>query len=215
MFLELSGVLERLQNGLSTQVLEIGFGLGLNCLLTADAALNHRANLEYHAFEHDLVTRKALESLGYRNHLSCPELVDRLHTGLFEHAERGTGVPAGSPAEIDTARHIMLGRSKSEPTVDLTLLLSDATANMWPMPTRSVTFDAIYLDAFSPDTNTECWTEAMLSRLFTASRPDGGTLTTYCAKGVVRRRLEAIGFAVTRHPGPPGKREVLTAKRLE
>ena len=134
MFLELSGVLERLQNGLSTQVLEIGFGLGLNCLLTADAALNHRANLEYHAFEHDLVTRKALESLGYRNHLSCPELVDRLHTGLFEHAERGTGVPAGSPAEIDTARHIMLGRSKSEPTVDLTLLLSDATANMCRCP---------------------------------------------------------------------------------
>ncbi|MDE6172448.1 MAG: SAM-dependent methyltransferase, partial [Bacteroides sp.] len=44
----------------------------------------------------------------------------------------------------------------------------------------------------------------------------GGILTTYCAKGVVRRLLQAVGFRVERLPGPPGgKREILRATKLE
>lgn len=42
-----------------------------------------------------------------------------------------------------------------------------------------------------------------------------GILTTYCAKGVVRRMLQAAGFTVERLPGPPGgKREILRAKKI-
>ena len=45
---------------------------------------------------------------------------------------------------------------------------------------------------------------------------EGGILTTYCAKGVVRRMLQTAGFTVERLPGPPGgKREILRATKSD
>ena len=40
---------------------------------------------------------------------------------------------------------------------------------------------------------------------------EGGILTTYCAKGVVRRMMQKAGYSVERIPGPPGKCEMLRA----
>ena len=40
-----------------------------------------------------------------------------------------------------------------------------------------------------------------------------GILVTYAAKGSVRRAMQAVGFTVERLPGPPGKREMLRAKK--
>ena len=56
----------------------------------------------------------------------------------------------------------------------------------------------------------ELWREELFAQLRRCCRP-GAILTTYCAKGEVRRRLERSGFSVERLPGPPGKREVLRA----
>ena len=78
------------------------------------------------------------------------------------------------------------------------------------MALPDVRHDAVYLDAFSPDVNPELWTSAFLARLYTVTKP-GGRLATYSAKGQVRRDLEAVGFAVEKRPGPPGKREMLVA----
>lgn len=72
--------------------------------------------------------------------------------------------------------------------------------------------DLIYFDAFSPESQPELWEEGVFRRLFEASSP-GAVLTTYCAKGEVRRRLQRAGFLVERLAGPPGKREVLRATR--
>ena len=71
--------------------------------------------------------------------------------------------------------------------------------------------DVVYFDAFSPEKQPELWSEALFCRLRQALRP-GAVLTTYCAKGEVRRRLQRAGFLVERLPGPPGgKREILRA----
>jgi tRNA U34 5-methylaminomethyl-2-thiouridine-forming methyltransferase MnmC len=44
----------------------------------------------------------------------------------------------------------------------------------------------------------------------------GGVLTTYCAKGAVRRMLQSVGFRTERLPGPPGgKREILRAIKID
>ncbi len=193
-----------MQQGLDTCVLEIGFGLGLNCLLTADAALAQGVSLAYHGFEHDLVSRETFAAMQYQTHLSQPELVKRLADAVF--------TADAAPVANDRQRHINIAGANNV-SIELWLSLSDAVNEVWPPNTDSTAFDAIYLDAFSPDTNAECWSEEMLSRLFSALRSDGGTLATYCAKGVVRRSLEAVGFVVTRHPGPPGKREILSARR--
>lgn len=71
--------------------------------------------------------------------------------------------------------------------------------------------DVVFYDAFSPEKQPELWSEALFVRLHEAL-PQGAVLTTYCAKGEVRRRLQRAGFLVERLPGPPGgKREILRA----
>ena len=159
----------------------------------------------YHGFEHDLVSRETFEAMQYQTHLSEPSLVERLADEVFT-------ADAALLAD-DLQRHINIAGA-NDASIELCLSLTDAVNEAWPQNTHATAFDAIYLDAFSPDTNAECWSEEMLSRLFSALRSDGGTLATYCAKGVVRRSLEAVGFVVTRHPGPPGKREILSARRV-
>jgi len=71
-------------------------------------------------------------------------------------------------------------------------------------------FDAVYLDAFSPDNNPECWTSEFLSTIRGVMNTNA-RLSTYCAKGSVRRALLAADFSVTKMPGPPGKREMMVA----
>lgn len=73
--------------------------------------------------------------------------------------------------------------------------------------------DVIFMDAFAPDKQPELWTLSVLQRLVATMAP-GAVLTTYCAKGVIRRAFAAAGLIVERLAGPPGgKREILRASR--
>ncbi|MGL5889001.1 MAG: MnmC family methyltransferase, partial [Bacteroidia bacterium] len=78
----------------------------------------------------------------------------------------------------------------------------------------SSVYDLIYFDAFAPKVQPELWTVEVFSKLFAASAP-GAVLTTYCAKGEVRRSMQAAGFVAERLPGPPGKREMLRGRKAE
>ena len=73
-------------------------------------------------------------------------------------------------------------------------------------------FDLVYFDAFSPAVQPEMWTHDIFARLYEAMNPNA-ILTTYCAKGIVRRTLQNVGFGVERLPGPTGKREILRARK--
>lgn len=73
-------------------------------------------------------------------------------------------------------------------------------------------YDVIFFDAFSPEKQAELWTETIFSKIY-KNASDGAILTTYCAKGRVRRTLQQVGFEVERIPGPPGKREILRARK--
>jgi len=75
-------------------------------------------------------------------------------------------------------------------------------------------YDVIFFDAFSPEKQPGMWTENIFLRLYEHCNT-GAILTTYCAKGKVRRAMQAAGFAVERLPGPPGKREMLRAIKLQ
>ena len=77
-----------------------------------------------------------------------------------------------------------------------------------PLPTN---IDIVYFDAFAPEKQPEMWTPEVFARIYGAMRP-GGVLTTYCAKGAIRRLLQSVGFNVERLAGPiGGKREILRA----
>lgn len=75
-------------------------------------------------------------------------------------------------------------------------------------------YNLLYFDAFAPEKQPEMWSQELFDRLY-VNTSEEGILTTYCAKGVVRRMLQSAGFKVERLPGPPGgKREILRATRL-
>ena len=71
-------------------------------------------------------------------------------------------------------------------------------------------FDVIYYDAFGPRVEPGLWTLERMQQCFDLLN-EGGIFVTYCAKGEVRRNLQAAGFVVERLAGPPGKREMLRA----
>lgn len=73
-------------------------------------------------------------------------------------------------------------------------------------------FDVIYFDAFSPAVQPGMWTREIFSGLYEIMNTHA-VMTTYCAKGAVRRTLQSVGFAVERLPGPKGKREILRARK--
>jgi tRNA U34 5-methylaminomethyl-2-thiouridine-forming methyltransferase MnmC len=68
----------------------------------------------------------------------------------------------------------------------------------------------IYFDAFAPAAQPDLWTKEVFEVLY-AILKDNGILVTYCSKGVVRRAMQAAGFAVEKVPGPVGKREIVRA----
>lgn len=71
-------------------------------------------------------------------------------------------------------------------------------------------YDLVYFDAFAPEVQPEMWTEDVFRKIYDAMNTNG-ILTTYCAKGVVRRTMQQVGFTVERLEGPKGKREMLRA----
>jgi tRNA U34 5-methylaminomethyl-2-thiouridine-forming methyltransferase MnmC len=77
----------------------------------------------------------------------------------------------------------------------------------------SGTYDLIYFDAFSPEKQPDMWSRQLFEYLYRIMNPFG-ILTTYCAKGVIRRMLQDIGFTVERIQGPSGgKREIVRARK--
>ena len=73
--------------------------------------------------------------------------------------------------------------------------------------------DIVYFDAFAPEKQPEMWSAGIFDRIYRSMRP-GGVLTTYCAKGAIRRMLQATGFGMERLAGPVGgKREILRATK--
>ena len=202
-FLDATDVTGSLQAGRPTTILEIGFGLGLNTLLSADLAAQHNAQLEYHSFENQLVSADTLDSMDYGQLLQNPELADKLRefVGTLQ-GEKLQGEKPNSDPALATNTHLT-------PDIKLTLHLQDAsTINFKARFPQG--FDAIFLDAFSPDTNAECWSPRFISELAQVLAK-GGKLSTYSAKGAVRRAMLHAGLKVTKQPGPPGKREMLVA----
>jgi tRNA U34 5-methylaminomethyl-2-thiouridine-forming methyltransferase MnmC len=195
-FLETSDVAPCLRTGESQQVLEVGFGTGLNFFLTADVAVKHQVGLSYVALEQTLLPASLIQQLGYETHLENKELLESYLKLKFRQT---------LPDEVVNGKYVFEFK-----TVRLELLIGEATAQTF----ESNSFDAVYQDAFSPDANGELWSETFFAKLYDALKPNG-KLTTYSVKGDVRRTLQKVGFAVEKRPGPPdGKREMLIAIKM-
>lgn len=194
-FLQATGMADRLAAGQATRILEVGFGTGLNFWATVRHARRGGATLHYVSLERDLLPAPLLAQL---NH---PDLLAE----VADIQAAFVAWRASLPTVVDPTRLTWT----FEAWLHLTLVIGDATVVSIP---AAEPYHAVYHDAFSPDSNPELWTQTFFERLYPLLI-DGGRVTTYSVKGTVRRNLQAVGFQVFKQPGPPGKREILVAQR--
>lgn len=169
-------------------VLEIGFGTGLNALLTLQAAEELQIPIRYTGIERYPLSWEEVDALHYSNH----PLFQALHTAAWDREVSVT--PLFSLQKIEA---------------DVCVLLR----NPAPRLTTNGLYTHVYFDAFAPEKQPEMWEEDIFRQLHQLLVP-GGVLATYCAKGRIRRMLQSIGFQTERLPGPPGgKREILRATK--
>ena len=186
-------------NGQQLMVLEIGFGTGLNALLTAQWARENGAIVEFTTIELYPLVEEVYRELNYGSLLGDEELFLQLH-----EAEWDAGV-------VKVTENFAIKKCKSD--IVEWLRNAQCTTNglePWRKMYNAQLFDVVYFDAFSPDAQPELWTEEVFQNLY-ALMKEGGVLTTYCAKGDVRRAMLAAGFKVEKLQGPPGKRHILRA----
>ncbi|MDM8530350.1 tRNA (5-methylaminomethyl-2-thiouridine)(34)-methyltransferase MnmD [Anaerolineales bacterium HSG25] len=191
-FLVGTGVKQRLIDCKPTKILEVGFGTGLNFLLTAYYSHPHNARFHYTTLENYLLPDKTLSALNYGEQLQTIEPIRQKL--LWWRRNLPIAHPVGE-FQYDLNPHIRL-----------VMKLGDAITS----DLKDNRYHAIYHDPFSPTANPELWTVSFFARLYGALKV-GGKLATYSVKGTVRRALQEVGFEVQKRPGPPGKREVLVA----
>lgn len=170
----------------SPHVLEIGFGTGLNAFLTLLEAEKQSRKVCFTSIERYPLGEDIVQKLGYPE-IIAPEASEKFYA---LHA-----APWNRPIRLS-------------PYFTLHKIEGDFTHFDFQSH-----YDVVYFDAFAPEKQPEMWSQPLFDRLYQQMNP-GGILTTYCAKGVVRRMLQAAGFTVERLPGPPGgKREILRASK--
>jgi len=165
------------------RILEIGFGTGLNTLLTCIYSEKAKRKVYYTSIEKYPLKPDITASLNYTGILKgeSKSLFDKIHGSGWNSFEQITD-------------GFILNKIEG----DLVLLEIEGT------------YDLVYFDAFGPDKQPEMWSDEIFERIGRAVCSDG-ILVTYSVKGSVQRSLKRSGFNVTLLPGPPGKRQILRA----
>ena len=165
-------------------ILEVGFGTGLNALLASIWAKKTETKINYITLEKfPLPSDKAL-SLNFAKVLGeNPENFEAIHKASWNNWNR------------------------IHPNFELMKIEVDFCNYQ-----HKTNYDIIFFDAFSPDKQPEMWTDIQFEKIYNHCNQEA-ILTTYCAKGIVRRTMQNVGFVVERLAGPPGKREILRATK--
>lgn len=171
-------------------VLEIGFGTGLNAFLTLLESEKTNKQIHYTSIELYPLDLESAKQLNY-----AQQITDNAKAPLF------------------LALHKAPWNEDIEITPKFILQKIDFDFSTPKSFKPSTLFDVIYFDAFAPEKQPEMWTQAIFNKLFALCNQNA-VITTYCAKGVVRRMLQSAGFTVERLPGPPGKREILRGRKI-
>lgn len=168
-------------------ILEIGFGTGLNALITLIEAEKNNRLVDYTGVEAYPITIEEISQLDYIETLKADafrEAFSEMHRSVWEN-------------KIRLTPHFSFNKQKKN-------FLDISDSNL---------YDLIYFDAFGARVQPELWTEIIFEKMYNALN-ENGILVTYSAKGSVRRAMQSVGFVVERLPGPPGKREMLRALKV-
>jgi len=165
-------------------VLEIGFGTGLNALLTYVEAEKLKRKVYYQSVEAYPVDLETISHLNYVDKIEeegAAEKFNQLHLSNWEE-------------EVILSDNFTFKKQK----------------RFFNEINESNKFDVIYFDAFGPEKQPELWTEEIFTIMYNSLKEEG-ILVTYSAKGAIKRAMKAAGFKIEALPGPPGKREMTRA----
>ena len=177
-------------------ILEIGFGTGLNSLITLCESVQNDLSINYSGLEKYPVSEEEFSILNY------PKSLKEFNVELnFDESEINQFYNELMKAEWE--KEIQINEKFS-----LTKIQADFLDFQYP----ENKFDLIYFDAFGARVQPELWSTAIFQKMYNALKP-GGILVTYAARGVVKRSMMEVGFTVEKLAGPPGKREMFRAKK--
>ncbi len=165
---------------------EVGYGTGLNALLTAIWAEEHGVEVMYTAVDAHPVDEGILKMLNYgeegENRDAARGIWPQLCNAKWNHTSR-----------ISKFFSLQLLHEPVE-FVDLS----------------NQHFDVVFFDAFAPAVTPGMWSEEIFQKIAAAMK-EVSVLVTYATSGVVKRAIAAAGLEIEKIPGPPGKREMLRA----
>lgn len=164
-------------------ILEIGFGTGLNAFLTFLESRAFPGVIGYTAIEPFPLGTDIVNSLNYAALLDADEkhVLEKMHKA----------VPGAREEYHERFSFLKLHDRVEDAALD-------------------ERYDLVYFDAFGPRVQPEIWSSSIFDKVYGVMNA-GGMLVTYCAKGEVKRTLKGAGFRVETLPGPPGKREMVRA----
>jgi tRNA U34 5-methylaminomethyl-2-thiouridine-forming methyltransferase MnmC len=175
---------EDLKNTVS--ILEVGFGTGLNFLLSADRCIEKGITLNYTGIEAYPLTAEMIGQTGYEQYISA-ELWQQFNAQYLDAL-------------------------KGEVTINPNCKLQIANCPLLHFQSAQQ-YDIIYFDAFAAAYQPEMWDEAAIGHTIQYLKP-GGVFVTYAITGNLKRTVKALGCKVEKAPGAPGKREMLRAVKI-
>ncbi|MFD2147526.1 tRNA (5-methylaminomethyl-2-thiouridine)(34)-methyltransferase MnmD [Mucilaginibacter antarcticus] len=170
-------------NAKQASVLEVGFGTGLNFLMTADFCVEHQIELNYTGVEAYPLTHELLGSTGYNQYTSAEtwqSLLNDYQSALLR------------PTAINPECRLQIANCK----------LLDFQSD--------IKYDVIYFDAFASAHQPEMWNEEAIGHTIKFLK-QGGVFVTYAITGNLKRMLKSLGLQIQKIPGAHGKREMLRA----
>ncbi len=182
-----AGLKFQISNVEKIKLLEVGFGTGLNALLSLNESLQSAVNIEYSGVEPFPVKDDLVKSLNYGEIIKSDFLAVS-----FEQMH-----------DFEWNKEVALSSGFKLKKINTKIELVDLPKDY---------FNLVYFDAFAPDVQSELWTKDVFKKLY-ESMIVGGVLVTYSVKGTVKRALKSAGFIIEKLPGPIGKREFLRASK--
>ena len=172
--------------GQTISVLEVGFGTGLNFILSLKYAVDAALAMDYTSVEAFPLTREELNSTGY--HAYVPEKIWQ-------------ALESNYPQCINQKIELLPDQSLQ--------VVHTSLQNFHP----TEKYQLLYYDAFSVRHQPEMWTEEVIGHAASLLIP-GGIFVTYAITGHLKRALKSFGFSIEKLPGAAGKREMLRAVKL-
>jgi len=178
-FLEKSGIKR-------VKILEVGFGTGLNFLITADFCSENNIQLDYTGIEAHPLKPEMIGNTGYEDYISHD--LWNSFTGQYEEVQK-FAVQIGKSCTLKIEHEKMLDFNSKE------------------------LFDVVYFDAFAAVHQPDMWNLESLKHVSKFLKT-GGVFVTYAITGDLKRTMKSLGFTIEKAPGAAGKREMLRAVKI-